>query len=111
MRNSKYYSNLDLKKTTSSNRLAGMWRMTEGFRLTYLAAIASLALAALAKTLTYLIVRNLVDKGLAESATTPIYYFALAFLGLAVFEASFTFVAGICRSRGAVGANFAAFWH
>ncbi|HEY86019.1 MAG TPA: ABC transporter ATP-binding protein [Chloroflexi bacterium] len=103
MRNSKYYSNLDLKKTTSSNRLAGMWRMTEGFRLTYLAAIASLALAALAKTLTYLIVRNLVDKGLAESATTPIYYFALAFLGLAVFEASFTFVAGKMAARTSEG--------
>ena len=103
MHTSKYYPNLNLKQTVSSNRLRGMWRMTQGFRLTYAAAITALALAALAKTLTYLVVRNLIDKGLAQNATTPIYYFALVFFALAIFEAGFTFVAGAMAARTSEG--------
>ena len=103
MRNSKYYSPLDLQQTTSPNRFLGMWRMTQGFRLTYLTAIAGLALAALSKTLTYLVIRKLVDEGLAKDAAIPIYYFALAFLFLAAFEATFTFVAGKMAARTSEG--------
>ena len=103
MRNSKYYSPLDLQQTTSPNRFLGMWRMTQGFRLTYLTAIAGLALAALSKTLTYLVIRKLVDEGLAKDAAIPIYYFALVFLALAAFEATFTFVAGKMAARTSEG--------
>ncbi|HHJ07256.1 MAG TPA: ABC transporter ATP-binding protein, partial [Anaerolineae bacterium] len=103
MRNSKYYSPLDLQQTTSPNRFLGMWRMTQGFRLTYLTAIAGLALAALSKTLTYLVIRKLVDEGLAKDAAIPIYYFALVFLALAAFESTFTFVAGKMAARTSEG--------
>ncbi len=103
MHTSKYYPNLNLQQTTSSNRLLGMWQMTAGFRLTYLTAIIGLALAALAKTLTYLVIRKLVDEGLAKDAVIPIYYFALVFLALAAFEAAFTFVAGAMAARTSEG--------
>jgi len=101
---SKLYPELDIKQTTSANRLVGLWRMMHGFRLIYLSGVASLAIAALAKTSTYLLLRNFVDNVLSKAnGPIPIYYYAFGFLGLALFEATFTFFSGRMAARAAEG--------
>lgn len=100
---SKFYPDLNIKETTSTNRIVGLWRMMRGFRLTYIGGVAALAVAALAKTSTYLLLRNFVDTALAAGSTVPIYYYALGFLGLALFEAGFTFFSGKLAARSAEG--------
>lgn len=107
MLKSKYYPHLNLKQTTSPNRLLGLWRLIGGFRLIYLGAIFALALAASAKMTSYLVLRNFIDTALAETQSAtgaiPIYYYALGFLGLALFEATFTFFSGRLAARAAEG--------
>lgn len=101
---SKFYPDLNIKETTSANRIVGLWRMMRGFRLTYMGGVAALAVAALAKTLTYLLLRNFADTALQNAeGSTPIYYYALGFLGLALFEAGFTFFSGQLAARSAEG--------
>ncbi len=101
---SKFYPDLNIKETTSANRIVGLWRMMRGFRLTYMGGVAALAVAALAKTLTYLLLRNFADTALQNTeGSTPIYYYALGFLGLALFEAGFTFFSGQLAARSAEG--------
>jgi len=57
----------DLKQAVSSNRLVGMWRMTTGYRLAYLAANGSQAVSALLKTTTFLLLRYFVDNVMGQS--------------------------------------------
>ena len=57
----------DLKNAVSANRLTGLWRMMTGFRLTYLGATVGLAIGALAKTTTYLLLRYFVDNVLGKT--------------------------------------------
>lgn len=101
---SKFYPDLDIKDTISSNRFVGLWRMMRGFRLTYVGGVMMLAVAVLAKTSTYLLLRNFADTALqnAEGAP-PVYFYALGFLGLALFEAGFTFLSGKFAARSAEG--------
>lgn len=97
-------STFDLKEAVSSNRLLGLWRMMTGFRLTYLEATLSLALAALSKTATYLLLRHFVDNVLGQDEfgrSLPII--ALGFIGLALFEGGFTFLSGRLAARTAEG--------
>ncbi len=77
-------SNYDLKKAVSKNQVAGLWRMMSGFRLLYLGATVALGFAAVAKTLTYLLLRYFVDNYFvspAEAVSLPII--AAGFIGLA----------------------------
>ena len=69
----------DLKHAISANRLAGLWHMLTGYRWLYVAATASLAVAALAKTSTYLLLRHFVDNVLGKNAALA----TLALMGLA----------------------------
>jgi len=104
MQSSNLYPTLDLKETTSPNRLVGLWGLMKGFRLTYLGAVASLAIATTAKTLTYLLLAYFVDDILTQSQPTmPFYLVALAFVGLAVIQGGFTFVSGKLAARSAEG--------
>lgn len=94
----------DLKHTISDNRLAGLWHMMAGFRLTYLGAALSLGLAATSKTATYLLLRYFVDDVLGQGRfdrTLPLV--ALGFVGLALFEGAFTFLSGRLAARTAEG--------
>ncbi len=101
---SKFYPDLNIKETTSANRLVGLWRMMRGFRLTYIGGVMALAVAALAKTSTYLLLRNFADTVLQNTADSPpVYFYALGFLGLALFEAGFTFLSGKFAARSAEG--------
>ena len=97
-------SEFDLKKAVSSNRMHGLWRMMTGFRLTYLGATFSLALAAMSKTATYLLLRHFIDEVLGQSQFgTALPLVALGFVGLAVFEGAFTFFSGRLAAQTAEG--------
>lgn len=74
-----------------------------GFRLIYIGSVASLAIVAIAKTLTYLLLRDFADNALETEGGFPLYYFALGFIVLALFEAFFTFTSGRLAARASEG--------
>ncbi|MBN1217661.1 MAG: ABC transporter ATP-binding protein [Anaerolineae bacterium] len=105
MKQHSVYPELDIKQTLSSKRLAGMWRLLGGFHWLYLGAIVALALGTAARSVTYLLLQYLVDDVLIQqTATTPLFLIALAFVGLAVLQGGFTFVSGKLAARSAEGA-------
>lgn len=92
---------LDLTKTYSANRFVGLWKIMSGYRLPYLVATASLAIAALAKTGTYLLLRYFVDTlmgggryDFAGNLSSSLMLVGAGFVGLAIFEGSFSFLSG-----------------
>jgi ATP-binding cassette subfamily B protein len=86
---------LDLKQTISENRFVGLWRLMTGYRLIYLGATLSLGIAAVSKTGTYLLLRYFTDNVLGKpDMTGSLPLIALAFIGLAAFEGSFTYFSG-----------------
>jgi ATP-binding cassette, subfamily B, bacterial len=85
----------DLKHAISKNRLIGLWRTMTGFRLTYVGATMTLAVAALAKTATYMLLRYFADDVLGRPGTTTLLLLvAGGFVALAAVEGSFTFFSG-----------------
>jgi ATP-binding cassette, subfamily B, bacterial len=99
----------DFRKTISKNKLTGMLQMMEGFRLPYIGANLSLAISALAKTATFLLLRNFADMVVGNiqpfAGTLPrtLLYFALGFVGLAFLEGGFTFISGRLAAFSAEG--------
>lgn len=94
----------DLKNAMTSNRLLGLWRMIAGFRVLYLGAVFSIAVAAMARTGTFLLLRYLVDDVLTLGlALDRLWLFALGFVALAVVEGSATFLRGKYASQAAEG--------
>ncbi len=94
---------LDLQSTVTENRLAGLWRMLEGFRPQYIGANASLGLAAGSKTARYVLLRYLIDTVLAGRRYELLPWVGLGFVGLAVLEGAFTFVSGRFAAETAEG--------
>ncbi len=85
----------DLKNIAVRNRLLGLWRLLTGFRLAYLGATASQAVAAVAKTGTFLLLRFFVDDVLGAGESSELVpYIAVGFVALAIFEGAFTFTSG-----------------
>ena len=85
----------NLQTTVSANRLAGLWRMMQGFRLPYLGATVSIGISAAAKTSTYLLLKYFVDTYfVTDVRSVPLYLIALGFIGLAAVEGSFSFLSG-----------------
>ncbi len=77
----------DLKDAVSANRLKGLWRLATGFRLTYLGATVALAIGALAKTATALLLRYFVDDVLGQTQQASILIsVTLGFVLLALVE-------------------------
>ena len=94
----------DLKSSIRSNRLAGLWNMMAGFRLTYLVAAASLALSAAARALSSFLLRYFVDAFLAQSqAAWDLRWIITGFVALAVLEGGFSFVGGSLAALTAEG--------
>jgi ATP-binding cassette subfamily B protein len=84
-----------MKDAIAENRFAGMWRMMTGFRWHYGGAIASLGVAALARTGTLLLVGYFVDELLLRDdirQTAPLV--ALAFIALAATQGAFSYLSG-----------------
>ena len=95
---------LDLQKTISKNRLVGIWRLMQGFRLKYSGAVICLGVAAAAKTLTYMLLRYFVDSYFVSQVRTyTLPVIAAGFLALAVAEGGFTFLSGVLSSQTAEG--------
>ena len=98
------YPDSDLQHIVSDNRLVGLWRLMRGFRLVYLAATLSLAVAAGARTGTYLLLRYLVDDVLAQQRVENAVPAVVAGLvGLAVVRGIFTFLSGRWAAQTAEG--------
>jgi ATP-binding cassette subfamily B protein len=104
----------DLKNAVSANRLSGLWRLMTGYHRTYIGATAALAMAALAKTATYLLLRYFVDQILGqetgaqagvgtETRALPLLVIALGFVALALVEGGFTFLSGRLAAQTAEG--------
>lgn len=93
---------LMISKSPPANPLVGLWRLLEGFRLTYFGAILTLAVSAIAKTSTYLLLRFLIDTLLAKGdysrltgrLSSSLLMIAAGFLLLALLEGSFAFLSG-----------------
>jgi ATP-binding cassette subfamily B protein len=91
----------DFSQAYTNNRIIGLWRMMTGFRLQYAGATASLAIAASAKTATFLLLRYFVDQVLDKSNYTlggdlfrTLIIVALGFLVCASLEGSFNYFSG-----------------
>lgn len=97
------YAELDLKHTVHDNRFVGMWRMMHGFRARYLGATASAGVAAAMKTATFLLVEYLIDDVLGNARLDLLPWVAFAFVGFALLEGSFTFLAGWLAAQTAEG--------
>ena len=104
MQRSHIYRPSDMKQVLSTNRLAGLWRLLAGFRGVYILAVISLAIATGARALTYLLLQYFVDDVLLEqTVTTPLFVFALGFVGLALVQGIFTFLSGKLAAHASEG--------
>ena len=99
----------DFRTTLNKNRLVGLWRMMTDYHLSYAGATAALAVSALAKTFTYLLLRYFADDVLtqgqyiANSLTTTLLWIAAGFVTLAAFEGGFSFISGRLAAYTAEG--------
>ncbi len=99
----------DFRKVIDKNHLRGIWKMMVDYRLPYLGATAALAVSALAKTFTYLLLRYFADDVLTQgnyignSLTQTFLWIALGFVGLATFEGAFSFLSGRLAAYTAEG--------
>jgi ATP-binding cassette, subfamily B, bacterial len=98
--------NFDLRTAIHSNRLIGLWRLMSGYHAEYIAATIFVGLAALSKTLTYLLLQYFVDHMLVPGAAVqPVIFIALGFVGLAVLQGLSTFLSGMYAARTAEGST------
>ena len=98
----------DFQQAVSTNRLLGVWKMMTGYRLSYIVATIALAISALGKTCTYLLLAYFTDTALKQSATTgemtrTLLWIALGFVGLACVEGGFAFLSGRLAAYTAEG--------
>jgi len=99
----------DFRKAIDTNHLKGIWKMMVDYRLPYVGATASLAVSALAKTFTYLLLRYFADdvltqgKYIGNSLGQTALWIALGFVGLAVVEGGFSFLSGRLAAYTAEG--------
>ncbi len=97
----------DFRKALGKKKLAGMLRMMTGYRMAYVAANLALAISALAKTLTYLLLRNFADtvvgnvEPFAGTLSRTLVLIALGFVGLALFEGGFAYTSSRLASYSA----------
>ena len=94
----------DFRTIVSTNRLVGLWRIMDVFRLTYLGATLSVGMAALTKTATYLLlghfIDNVLEAGQLGQSLPPI---VLGLVGLALLQGAFTFFSGRLAAQTAEG--------
>lgn len=99
----------DFRSTLEKNRLKGLWKMMADYRLPYIAATLSLAISALAKTFTYLLLRFFADgvlsrgERIGSSLTSTLLWIALGFVALAAIEGGFAFLSGRLAAYTAEG--------
>lgn len=91
----------DFRKALSPNKLKGIWRMMTGYKLAYAGATTALAISAIARTSTYLLLGYFTDKILAAGVMDPSGIFtnrlllvAIGFVLLASIEGFFSYISG-----------------
>jgi len=95
---------MDLRPKLAAGRLRGLWTLMIGFRATYVMAMIYLAIAASAKTASFLLLAYFVDNVLAEDAIVrTVALIALSFIGLALVEGAFSFLSGRAAAQTAEG--------
>ncbi len=99
----------DFRNTVHENRLKGLWRMMVDYRVPYFGATAALAVSALSKTYTYLLLEYFVDDVLTQkkfiggSLVTSSLWIAAGFVLLALVEGSASFLSGRLAAYTAEG--------
>ena len=102
----------DFRTAQHKNRLKGLWLMMTNFRKFYIGAVATLAISAMAKTATFLLLRYFVDDVLTEAIATgsvsselsrALLYIALGFVGFALIEGGFAYFSGRLAAYTAEG--------
>jgi len=99
----------DFRKSIEENRLKGLWKMMVDYRVPYLGATAALAISALAKTFTYMLLRYFADdvltqgKYIGNNLTETFVWIAAGFVGLALIEGAFAFLSGRLAAYTAEG--------
>ncbi len=99
----------DFRPTLQENRLKGLWQMMSDYHMSYIAATIALAISALSKTFTYLLLQFFADDVLAKGTyiggtlTTSLVWIAVGFVGLAALEGSFAFLSGRLAAYTAEG--------
>ena len=99
----------DFRNTLEKNRLKGLWRIMADYRLSYAGATAALAISALAKTFTYLLLRYFADdvltqgKYIANSMIQTLIWIGVGFVCLAAVEGGFAFLSGRLAAYTAEG--------
>jgi ATP-binding cassette subfamily B protein len=91
----------DFRKALSPNKLKGIWRMMTGYKLAYAGATTALAVSAIARTSTYLLLGYFTDKILSTGNNGPAGIFtnklllvAIGFVLLATVEGLFSYISG-----------------
>jgi ATP-binding cassette subfamily B protein len=99
----------DFRKALTKNKLVGLWRMMQDYRLIYAAANLSLGVSATAKMATYMLLRNFTDTILgntqpfAGTLSRTLILIAAGFVVLALFEGGFAFLSGRLAAYSAEG--------
>ncbi len=99
----------DFRRALTKNRIAGVWRMMTDYRLPYVGATAALAISALAKTATYLLLRYFADNVLTRgewllgSLSQTLLLIGVGFIVLALFEGGFAYISGRLAAYTAEG--------
>ncbi|MBI4759864.1 MAG: ABC transporter ATP-binding protein [Chloroflexota bacterium] len=99
----------DFRRALDENRLKGLWKMMVDYRLPYIGATLALAVSALAKTFTYLLLRFFADDVLSQgkfiggSLGTTSLWIGAGFVGLAIVEGGFSFLSGRLAAYTAEG--------
>ena len=85
----------NLKKAIAKNRLIGLARIMDGYQLMYTGAIVGLAITAIARTATFLLISYFVDDVLgSDNLVQTVPLVALGFLALAAIQAVFSYLSG-----------------
>jgi ATP-binding cassette, subfamily B, bacterial len=102
----------DYRTAQNKNRLKGLWLMMTDFRQFYLGAVVTLAVSAIAKTATFLLLRYFVDDVMTVTISTgalsvelnrSLVMVALGFVGLALVEGCFAYFSGRLAAYTAEG--------
>lgn len=99
MSQNKFYD-IDLSETISKNRLLGLWRMMRGYRLLYVGATLTLAVATISRTGVNLVLRRFIDNVvIAGNFGTELVTVIGLFISLALTLSGFTFISGWMASK------------